>query len=82
MASINYTGKFENGTVFDSNVLEKFGHVHPYTFITGTNRVIPCLDYSVEQMSPESEATVFCPSKTAYGSKKVGPIKPNSNLIF
>ena len=27
LARINYTGKFENGIIFDSNILEKFGHV-------------------------------------------------------
>ena len=41
IVSVNYTGKLADGTVFDSNVDPKFGHVAPFDFTLGEGRVIP-----------------------------------------
>jgi FKBP-type peptidyl-prolyl cis-trans isomerase len=37
---MNYTGRLTNGTVFDSNVDPKFGHVQPFKFTLGAGQVI------------------------------------------
>src|SRR5574344_2069243 len=37
---MNYTGRLTDGTVFDSNVDPKFGHVQPFEFILGAGQVI------------------------------------------
>src|ERR1035437_4990154 len=42
--SMNYTGRLENGTVFDSNVDPKFGHVQPLVFTLGAGQMIPGFD--------------------------------------
>ena len=34
-ASTNYTGRLENGTIFDSNTIARFGHVTPFDFTVG-----------------------------------------------
>ena len=82
-ASTDYTGQLLNGTVFDSNVIAKFGHVQPFDFTVGAGQVIPCWDYAVAHMAPGDKAIVFCPSATAYGDHQMGPIiAPNSNLVF
>mgnify|MGYP006142944793 CR=1 FL=1 len=66
-ASTNYTGQLLNGTVFDSNVIAKFGHVQPFDFTVGAGQVIPCWDKAVADMSPGDKAIVYCPAATAYG---------------
>ena len=81
-ANTNYTGQFLDGTVFDSNTIAKFGHVEPFKFTVGAHQVIQCWDYAIERMAPGDAATVFCPAATAYGSRGVGPIPPNTDLIF
>ena len=80
--SANYTGSFTDGTIFDSSTIAKFGHVEPLTFKVGVHQVIKCWDYAIEHMTPGEAATVFCPSATAYGTRGVGPIPPNTDLIF
>ena len=80
--SANYTGSFKDGTVFDSNTIAKFGHVEPFIFTVGVHQVIKCWDYAIEHMAPGDTASVFCPSATAYGTRGVGPIPPNTDLFF
>src|SRR6185503_16002343 len=41
MVSMNYTGRLQDGTVFDSNVDPKFQHVEPFVFVLGAEQVIP-----------------------------------------
>src|SRR5690348_2572187 len=38
--TVDYTGTFQDGKAFDSNVDPKFGHVQPFTFKIGTHQVI------------------------------------------
>ena len=42
----------------------------------------PCWTKALQQMRPASKATIVCPADTAYGSRPVGIIPPNSALVF
>ena len=82
-ASTTYTGRLENGTIFDSNTIAKFGHVTPFNFGVGEGQVIQCWDYAIERMAPGESAQILCPADTAYGSRGAGSaIPPNANLTF
>lgn len=80
--SVNYTGKLENGTVFDSNVDPKFNHPAPFNFRLGAGSVIKGWDEGIVGMKVGEEKTLVIPPEKAYGSQQVGPIPPNSTLIF
>jgi FKBP-type peptidyl-prolyl cis-trans isomerase len=81
--SVNYTGKLENGTVFDSNVDPKFGHVQPFEFTLGAGQVIPGWDKGIVGMKVGEKKTLTIAPEDAYGASGVpGAIPPNSTLIF
>lgn len=60
---VYYTGSFENGTVFDSNIGK-----NPLIFRIGNRTVIPGFEEAVVGMSPNSTKTVHIPVEKAYGS--------------
>lgn len=78
--SITYTGKLENGKVFDSTI----GKGKLFSFYVGKNQVIKGLDLAIKKMSRGSRAIITIPSQLAYGKKGAGNgiIPPNSDLIF
>lgn len=80
--TMNYTGRFTNGTVFDSNVDPKFGHVEPFKFTLGAGQVISGWDEGLVGMKVGEKKTLTLPPEKAYGSRDVGPIPANSTLIF
>jgi peptidylprolyl isomerase/FKBP-type peptidyl-prolyl cis-trans isomerase FkpA len=80
--AMNYTGRLENGTVFDSNVDPKFGHVQPFEFTLGAGQVIPGWDKGIVGMKVGEEKTLTISPQDGYGSKDYGPIPANSTLIF
>lgn len=80
--AMNYTGRLENGTVFDSNVDPKFNHVEPFVFTLGTGQVISGWDKGIVGMKVGEEKTLTIPPEDAYGVNGQGPIPPNSTLIF
>ena len=75
-ATVHYTGTLIDGTQFDSSR----GRNQPFT--TRLTNVIPCWTKALQQMKPGARAQVVCPSDTAYGNRPVGPIPPNSVLVF
>jgi len=75
--SVHYTGKFENGTVFDTSV----GRA-PISFVLGTGAVIPGWDQGLLGMKAGGKRLLIIPPSLAYGSSGYGPIPPNSTLIF
>ncbi len=87
--SMNYTGKLLDETVFDSNVLPKFGHTDPFKFPLGQGRVIKGWDEGIALLNKGSKAKLIIPSALAYGSRampgnannKKG-IPANSVLVF
>jgi FKBP-type peptidyl-prolyl cis-trans isomerase len=71
VVQVNFTGRFLNGMVFDTNKNDK-----PYTFTIGNNEVIAGWELAFRKMKQGDKATLIIPSKLAYG--KQGLIKPNS----
>src|SRR3989344_8115231 len=80
--SMNYTGRLADGTIFDSNVDPKFGHVEPFVFTLGAGRVIAGWDEGIVGMKVGDKKTLVVPPEKAYGPNAYGPIPGNSTLTF
>ena len=80
--SMNYTGRLENGTVFDSNVDPKFQHVEPFVFTLGAGQVIAGWDKGIVGMKVGEKKTLTIPPEDGYGASGQGPIPSNATLIF
>jgi FKBP-type peptidyl-prolyl cis-trans isomerase len=74
---VHYTGRFVDGTVFDSSVERG----EPFTFTVGAGQVIPGWDAVVSDMKVGDKVTVLIPSELAYGegSRSIPPYSP---LVF
>ena len=59
---VHYTGKFEDGTVFDSSEGRD-----PLEFTLGKKMVIPGFEAATMGMSPGEKTTVNIPAEEAYG---------------
>jgi FKBP-type peptidyl-prolyl cis-trans isomerase FkpA len=77
LVSVNYTGKLDNGTVFDTSV----GRA-PFQFTLGAGQVIPGWDQGVAGMKVGGKRVLIIPPSLAYGSQSMGPIPANSTLTF
>lgn len=81
--AMNYTGRLEDGTVFDSNVDPKFRHVEPFMFTLGAGQVISGWDKGIVDMKVGEKKTLTIPPADAYGASGIpGVIPPNATLIF
>ena len=74
---VHYTGRFTDGTVFDSSVERG----EPFSFTVGSGQVIPGWDATVSEMKVGDKVTVLIPSSMAYGEGRQG-IPPYSPLEF
>jgi len=74
---VHYTGKLENGQVFDSSLKG-----NPLEFAVGTGQVIPGWDEGILTMRVGGKRQLKIPSKLAYGAEGVGPIPPDATLLF
>jgi peptidylprolyl isomerase len=73
-----YTGKLEDGTVFDSNVGQT-----PLTFVVAAGQMIPGFDQGVQGMKVGGKRTITIPPSLGYGEQGAGGvIPPNATLIF
>ena len=59
---IHYTGKFDDGTVFDSS-----SENEPLEFVIGDGQVIPGVEEAVIGMNPEENKTTTIPPEKGYG---------------
>ena len=77
---VNYTGKLENGSVFDSSL--KPGR-DPFTFTLGVGSVIKGWDQGVKGMKVGGKRKLVIPPELGYGDKGAGNvIPPNTTLYF
>jgi peptidylprolyl isomerase len=63
--SIHYTGKLEDGTVFDSS-----RDRDPLQFAIGNSEVIPGFEAAVVGMTPGDAKTEVIPAENAYGPRR------------
>ena len=75
--AVQYRGYLENGKEFDSS----YGR-GPFEFSLGTGMVIKGWDQGVEGMRVGGKRKLIIPPELGYGSRGIGPIPPNSTLIF
>ncbi len=74
--TVNYVGWNTDGTRFDSSFLRKQASEFPL------NRVIAGWTEGIALMRPGAVFRFEIPPKLAYGKRGVGPIKPDSTLVF
>jgi len=77
--TVNYTGKFLDGKVFDSSLNQ--GR-KPFDFTLGQGQVIPGWDEGIALLNIGSKATLLIPSQLAYGESGNQGIPGNSVLLF
>ena len=76
---VHYTGKLEDGTVFDSSVTRG----EPLEFKVGVGQVISGWDEGICQLQKGQKAILTCPPHYAYGAQGAGDvIPPNATLTF
>jgi len=75
---VHYTGKLQNGIVFDSSISRR----KPFEFELGAGRVIKGWEEGIALLHEGDKATLIIPPELGYGSKKVGKIPANSTIIF
>lgn len=73
--SVTYTGKFLNGTTFDSS-----GENTPVSF--NLSSVILGWQEALPLMKKNSTINLYLPPSLGYGANNYGPIPGNSNLMF
>ena len=77
--SVHYTGKLEDGTVFDSSIPRG----QPFTFTLGAGQVIKGWDLGVEGMTVGEKRNLVIPPHLGYGMRGAGAtIPPNATLVF
>ncbi|HVU80333.1 MAG TPA: FKBP-type peptidyl-prolyl cis-trans isomerase [Candidatus Paceibacterota bacterium] len=74
---VNYTGKLDDGTVFDTSV----GRT-PYPFVLGAGSVIQGWDQGLQGMKVGGKRLLIVPPALGYGAAGNGPIPPNATLVF
>ena len=76
--STHYVGTLADGTKFDSSVDRET----PFQFILGRGQVIKGWDTGVLGMKVGEKRKLIIAPSLGYGQAAVGPIPPNSTLIF
>jgi peptidylprolyl isomerase/FKBP-type peptidyl-prolyl cis-trans isomerase FkpA len=77
LVNVQYTGRLENGTVFDTSVGKA-----PIEFLLGQGYVIQGWERGILGMKVGGKRLLIIPPDMAYGAQANGPIPANSTLIF
>ncbi len=78
LISMHYILSLEDGTVVQSS--RDLGY--PFKFIAGEGDVIAGFEKGIRGMKVGGVRSIIIPAEFAYGPNQVGPIPPNSTLIF
>ncbi|MDH5352878.1 MAG: FKBP-type peptidyl-prolyl cis-trans isomerase [Gammaproteobacteria bacterium] len=79
IVDVHYTGKLEDGTVFDSSIKRN----KPFQFTLGAGQVIPGWEMGIKGMQAGGKRILTIPADLAYGKQGAGGvIPPNATLIF
>ena len=79
IVTMHYTGKLQDGTVFDSS--QRIGQ-EPLRFTLGVGQVIDGWDQGIIGMKVGGQRKLKIPPELGYGPQDKGVIPPNSTLIF
>lgn len=74
--TVHYHGYTKDGQVFDSSVERG----EPLSF--NLTQVIEGWQEGIPLLSKGGKGVLYVPSNLAYGERGIGPIKPNTDLIF
>lgn len=77
-AVVHYVGTLTDGVVFDSSLTRE----EPFEFQLGAGSVIEGWEVGVRDMRVGEVRRLIVPPTMGYGVNQVGPIPPNSVLIF
>jgi len=76
--TVNYEGRFLDGTKFDSTYDRK----EPFVFAVGLGKVIRGWDEAFSEMHKGEKRTLIVPFWLGYGDQRRGVIPPRSTLVF
>eukprot|EP00930_Biecheleria_cincta_P092280 TRINITY_DN82137_c0_g1_i1.p1 TRINITY_DN82137_c0_g1~~TRINITY_DN82137_c0_g1_i1.p1 ORF type:complete len:189 (-),score=25.71 TRINITY_DN82137_c0_g1_i1:139-705(-) len=76
--SVHYTGKLQDGTIFDSSR----NRGTPISFELGAGQVIKGWDEGIAGMKVGGKRQLHIPADLAYGASGAGPIPPGATLTF
>jgi len=76
--TIHYVGNTDTGVQFTNS----YTTGEPYTVTLGEGKLIEGLEQGLFGMKEGGRRAVVVPARFAYGSRQVGPIAPNSPLVF
>lgn len=75
---VDYIGATKDGTQFDSS----YERGSPFYFTVGGGSVIEGWEKGLLGMKVGGKRVLVIPSEMGYGNRQIGPIPPNSTLLF
>jgi FKBP-type peptidyl-prolyl cis-trans isomerase FkpA len=76
--ALHYAGFLPDGTQFQ----QVAPPAPPVEFVVGEGEVIRGLEAGIIGMRPGGQRQLVIPARQGYGSRQVGQVPPNSNLVF